>query len=111
MRRMLCLTLVGGASALWACSDPWQGEGEIIEHQYDDDDSYWVPRTESCSGSGLQTICTASGGYTQQVPERWLLVVEDAEGKPHTVTVSRATYDACPDGRHYVTRTGQCPTR
>jgi hypothetical protein len=41
------LLLAGTAMALTACNDPWEGEGEIIDRSYDDDDSYsyWIPST------------------------------------------------------------------
>lgn len=104
------------ALALTGCGEQWKGEGEIVGRSYDDDDSYsyWVPRTESCSGSGLNAVCTASGGYTahHHEPERWLLTIEapDDEGamKRHTVSVPASIYEACRDGDLLDTETMEC---
>lgn len=116
-RRALSLMMLFIPLALAACIDPGPNAGVVIEHQYDDPDEYYVQGIHipgSCStNNGVQTCSPGiqMPGYWDTEPERFLLVLEDDEGKRGSVTVGREMWDAIQDGQHYDHKTGKVTSR
>lgn len=103
---LLALTVPG------CVGDSWEGTGVVVARHYDDPDEYWDngPPVYVPIGNGVQ-IATYPFGQTRVHPARWLLTVEDPDGKRHEVSVDETTYHSCPDGRGYDANTGICSSR
>lgn len=114
-------TLVALVFLLTACGEPWEGEGVVIEKQYDDQDTWYQPGYtidggQSCNTYNGVRTCTDNAdthipGMWHTDPERWLLKVRDAEDKTHTASVHHATWEDCRVTQWFSTRDQECWSR
>lgn len=121
MKRLVLILIA--LFSLVACGDSGPTAGVVIAHEYDDPDDWYQPGHtigggQTCTGgyNGQPRICTQNApihipGVWHHDPERFLLVLEDAEGKRGSVSVGRQTWDAVKDGQHYDHKTGQVTSR
>jgi hypothetical protein len=73
--------------------------GEVVDKTYDDPDFYMMP-VSHCVPTGKTTVCSTT--YVPHTdPERYLLVVEDSEGKRHDVAVSPFAWEDTVIGSHF----------
>lgn len=118
VKRLLIVPLL---IALVACGDPWEGEGVIVDRNYDDPDTWTMPGyftggTTSCSTINGTTTCRTSPliwhpPITFHDGPHWQFTLRDAEGKKHKKGVSQHSFDTCLDGWSYNTETEECKAR
>lgn len=103
MKRIAALLAVG--LALVACGeDEFHGVGRIVEHRYDDVDIYTTGGYPIIAGKVI--IFVPATVHREQ--ERFLLAIEDAEGRVHEVSVHKGIWDNCHDNSTYDTETQRC---
>lgn len=98
------LAVAALALGLAACGEEWQGTGRIVEHRYDDPDTYTTGGYFIMAGKTMVYIAP----ITHYEQERFLLAVQDVDGNTHEVTVHKGIWDRCVDGRVYDTETQEC---
>lgn len=117
MKRIL---LAVASLLLAACGGGYEGpeSGKVIEHKYDDPDSWYQPGYtidggQNCSGgyNGQPRICTDNPdthipGMWHHEPAHWHLRLDDGT-KEGDFEVDEDTYDEVRDGQWFDTKTGQ----